>query len=658
MTIYYEVAVNFPGTNSILTYEAPNDLSLEKGMLVELPLGRRKEKGCILDVGKAPGDFKTKEITSLLSEQIKVSESELKLYSWMSSYYHYSLGQLIFESLPKLLKRPRDIKLIKGEAKELPFTLNEEQSKIYEKIKTNLLQFSKNLIHGVTGSGKTAIYLNLIKDILKNNKSVLFLVPEINLTPQFTKTLSDYLDCEVATYHSGISNSEKYNLWKKSQDNEEPLVVLGVRSSVFLPIKNLGMIIVDEEHDQSFKQDDRCPYNARDVAIKKSSLLNIPVVMGSATPSIENYSQLKDTEKYFVMRNRVSKAAFPEIELVDLRNNEFDENIWPLTTESLGAIENAFSNNEQVLVFVNKLGFSNYVQCSGCGHQFMCPNCSVTLTPYMKRNSMDCHHCDYKIPMPKSCPECGCLTLNHKGFGTEKVEGILKNIYPDKNIDRFDRDEIKTTEQLKEKLSLFHQHKIDLLVGTQMLSKGHNFEKVNTVVILGIDSQLNFPDFRAEERVYQLITQVAGRAGRYQSKSKVIIQTHNPENPLYKMIQSNSFEEFYSKELEIRKMCLCPPYTKIAMLYFHGRFQDKVIDYVTNEANRLKDAISEHFPSVQILGPRPSIIEKRANKFTWAIMLKSDNINDLHNLIHTFELNAKPLSGVSFKIDIDPYFLS
>lgn len=659
------VAVNYPLKNSGLLYFYEGELS--RGQVVEVPLGKRSELGCILstdeskskEYNETPQD-KIKTIKTIVPDW-KLDESELQLFEWMSSYYHYSLGQLIFDCLPHHLKRPRNLEQTVGEGKDLEFVPNPTQKSIIESIREGLGSFKRSLVHGVTGSGKTVIYLDLIKKTIEGGKSVLFLLPEINLTPQFISTFAKYLDAPIFSYHSELSDSQKYLIWKEARQMNRGALILGVRSSVFIPVANLGLIIIDEEHDTSFKQDDRCPYNARDVASKKAQLLNIPIVMGSATPSLETYAAFHQPQQnLFEMKERAGEAFLPSVELVDARDKSDnpEEDIWPLVPKSIEAIKSAFSRNEQVLVFVNRLGFANYIQCRGCGHQFNCPNCAITLRYYKRKNQLACHHCEYKEPMPSQCPSCGCLTLSHKGFGTEKVQEVLARIFPNKKIERFDRDEIKNFTQLEERLGDFHAGKIDLMVGTQMLSKGHNFEKVKLVLILGIDSQLNFPDFRSSERVYQTLTQVSGRAGRYSQDGKVLIQTLNPENSLFQIVKNHDFHQFYQDELKIRELCDCPPFKRLAMVHFSSRFQDKLILHVNEHVgSMMKGMVAQHFPEVSILGPRPAHIEKKSNQFTWSILLKSKDLAQLHNLLKSFEMNYKSMSGISYKIDIDPYTL-
>lgn len=661
MTSYYSIAVNSPFNHSILTYKAEDGMVLTRGMLVKVPLGKRLIDGCVLGPEVKTGDLDLSKIKSVnqIDAEMFLSEHECDFYQWMSNYYHYPLGMLIHDVLPTFLKRPRKLNFAQGEGRPFSFVLNPEQREVVEKIlQAGVNQFSKWLIHGVTGAGKTIIYLSLMKKILTEKKSVLFLLPEINLTPQFLKTFQTYLDVPIYSYNSALSNSNKFGLWKLLQEDDNPKLILAVRSGIFLPIKNLGLIIVDEEHDQSFKQDDHCTYNARDLSIKKASLQKIPVILGSATPTVETYKAFINTPNYFSLTKRAQTASLPKVELVDMRGRSkiaSEKMLWPYSSESISKIRAALDKNEQVLIFINRLGYANYLQCGSCGHQFSCPNCSVNLKHFKKRHELSCQTCDYKIPTPDMCPECMNLNLSPMGFGTEKAHEILQELFPQRNIKRFDRDEIKTFDQLEKTLDEFHNKKIDILVGTQMLSKGHNFERVNLVVILGIDSQLNFPDFRSNERVYQALTQVSGRAGRFGAAAEVLIHTLAPQNKIFSYLKNPTFHEFYQDEIPLREMCSSPPFKKIILVYLSSKSQAQVIEEATKETQSLYELSKKHFKNVEILGPRPSMIEKKVNKFTWSIMLRSSDINELHNLFNTFTHNYNQPHTMSIKVDVDPY---
>jgi primosomal protein N' (replication factor Y) (superfamily II helicase) len=667
MTKLCKIAVNLPIGNSILTYLIPEkNLSLPNGTILEIPLGSRKTKGCLISSDQSeisrPTGFKLKEVGSPIENELELNSNQLEFYKWIANYYHYPVGPLIFETIPKAMKRPKDLNFYQGLGKETGYNFSKSQENAIQKIKPTLESgFSKWLLHGVTGSGKSVVFLELMKKTLELKKSVLYLLPEINLTLQFIDFFKEHLDCKIYSYNSSISNSDKYMLWKEAKSFNGPVLIIGVRSSIFVPVNNLGLIIVDEEHDQSFKQDDRCPYNARDIAIKKASLVKIPIVLGSATPAVDTYKSFQKDypDNYIMMPERVGDSVLPEITMIDIRMKKaVDEELWPLRQQSIDEMKNSLDSNKQVLVFVNKLGFAGFLQCRACGKSFDCPNCSTSLRVYKKRHSLECHVCDYKQEQPDQCDICGNMNMLQKGFGTEKLKDVLEHVFPEKRIERFDRDEVTTIKKVEERLREFHNGSIDILVGTQMLSKGHNFEKVDLVIILGIDSQLNFPDYRSHERVYQQLTQVSGRSGRFGGDSKVIVQTLNPDNEIFEHVVEHNFSKFYENEIEIREQCGSPPYSKLVMIYVTGKNQNFVIKESKSLGQSIEVLISEHFKEVQILGPRPALMEKRVNKFTWALMLKSSSINQLHNLLKTLKSGHNPGHTISVKYDVDPYFLN
>lgn len=659
---YCHVALNTPLGDGVLTYKTnPNIGKLKPGSFVEVPLGKRKEVGCFLEYLEYPSEeaksFDIKEHAAPVESDIELTELQLKFYKWIADYYHYSLGQLIFDTLPKSLKRPRELSVLRGLGKPLEFELNDKQQFVLKQIRSKKLDnFQQHLVHGVTGSGKSVIYLELMKETLAKGKSVLFLLPEINLTPQFLSMFEEHLECGIYSYNSSISNSDKYGLWKLCLTSDKPKLIIGVRSSVFLPVENLGLVIVDEEHDNSFKQEDRCPYNARDLAIKKAQLSNVPIVLGSATPTLESWYRFHQTDRYYELKERAGKGELPNVELIDSRGTiSFTDDFWPFHQDSIEKIQAALGKGEQVLVFVNKLGFANFIQCHNCGHSFDCPNCHTSLRVFKAKKSLSCHICDYKDGLPEICPECGNMNLLSKGFGTERLKEVLETAFPDKTVGRFDRDEIATHKKLEERLNEFHSGEIDILVGTQMLSKGHNFKKVNLVLILGVDNQLNYPDHRANERVYQLLTQVSGRSGRFGNESEVVIQTLAPENDVFRFVKNHSFDEFYKSEIEIRKICEVSPFQKMMMIYLTSKFQNKIREESLRYVSAINELIDKNFKDVEVLGPRPAVVEKKVNKYTWSIMIKSPDVNQLHNLIATLKSQAKLHYSVSIKFDVDPY---
>lgn len=657
---FYKVAVNTPFNRSVLTYSSERDI--EVGTLVMVPLGKRSCLGCIIALESA-ADVEAVKLKEILPEDspygFGFSGHELSFISWISDYYHYPLGQLISDVLPKAMKRPRPLKIVRGAQQSINLTLTDEQNTAMNKLRNRGEGFQRFLVHGVTGSGKSLIYLMLMKEIFEKRKSVLFLLPEINLTPQFIQTFSESIDVPVFVYNSSISASEKYGLWTHLSQSNEACLIIGVRSSVFLPIGSLGLIIVDEEHDSSFKQEDRCPYNARDVAIKKAQLYDCLVVLGSATPSMETYQQLKSTPNYITLKKRAISAVLPKITLLNCRQvgTSSPESDWPFHPQALEALGQSLLKKEQALVFLNKLGYADFLQCRSCGHHFSCPNCSSNLKYYKSRKEISCQICGLKDKAPEICPACGNMAIKQVGFGTEKLTEILEAKFPNARIERFDRDEITTFSQLTEKLESFHRGDIDIFVGTQMLSKGHNFKRVNLVLVMGIDAQLNFPDYKSNERAYQLITQISGRPGRFGDDSEVLIHTLNEDNPLFKIIQNHEFDSFYNEEEKLRELCECPPFARLAMIYVTAKSREIAMKESIMIGQFFNDMQEKQLTKLKVLGPRPSIIEKRVNKYTWSLMLRSEDRNQLHNALKTLVKYQKLQSGVTFKIDVDPYHL-
>ena len=658
---FCQVAVKYPGIH-LLTYCHQN--LLKKGMLVKVPLGKRTTDGCIIEYGissesilKETRKMEIKPIGDEINSNFQLSSSELALFQWMSAYYHYSLGQLIFNCLPRILKRPLKMDISRGKGGKLP-PLTPEQNEVFSSIKGLLgNRHDKFYLHGITGSGKTFVYLYLIRENLKKGYTTLFLLPEINLTPQFVRIFNDYLDCPVLTYHSGISVSQKNQLWKYVKNTTNPVLVMGVRSAVFLPVNLLGLIIVDEEHDTSFKQSDRCPYNGRDVAIKKAHLAGIPIVLGSATPSLENYHAFACQKKlhYFTLKKRVGKGALPQIEILDARHH-FDDSIWPFVPKSIEAVQNALQKKEQVLVFINRLGHAGFIQCRACGYRFVDPQTDTNLRYFKRKKILKSVHSDFKMAVPEICPACGNMKLLQKGYGTEKVQEVLKRLYPKENIARFDRDEITTIAKLEETLKSFHKGEISVLVGTQMLAKGHNFKRVNTVLVLGIDQQLNFPDFRVLERAYQLLVQIAGRAGRFSQNAKVLIQTLSGEAPLFDYIRTHCFDGFYKSEIDIRRYLQFPPFTRMATIYFHAQKRDNAIISAQNAKQFLLNTL-KNIPADKsnITGPAPALIERKSSKYSWCLLVKCTDVIILNKSLAFFHRHFKQ-KGVTIKIDVDPYF--
>ncbi len=550
---------------------------------------------------------------------------------------------------------------------ELSLQLTDEQkmalNQINQVIKKN--NFEVILLHGITGSGKTLIYLNAIQEVLAQNKTVLILVPEISLTPQLIARFELAFPGQISVLHSRMSIGERYDSWK-SILNGHKKIVLGVRSALFSPLKSLGLIIVDEEHEQTYKQDSPSPrYQARDSAIIRAKIENAVIILGSATPSIESYyNAINGKYQLINIINRADNAQLPKITTVDMKEARQNNLIYgPLSIFLLDKIEDRLSKKEGVIIFINRRGFSSLKQCKDCGYVPECKHCSVSLTYHKIDNSLKCHYCGSSYPIPKICPECGSSEFSELGFGTQRVEIDIKDYFDKKNIaftiKRIDQDTISKKGKLKKILSDFNQGKIDILVGTQIVAKSLDFPRVTLVGIINPDLQMFVPDFRAYERTFQLITQVSGRAGRTSDRpGEVIIQTSRPMSPAILPAIKSDYSMFYNKEIEIRKSANYPPFSRFCILEFYGK-NDKIVQ---EQANYFRKILPKHIEYMEILGPSEPTIFKIRDRFRMIIIIKNFKDKDksgkkmrniLEKAIKKFQKNGT--KGVKINIDIDSY---
>ncbi|MGI6680602.1 MAG: replication restart helicase PriA, partial [Bdellovibrionota bacterium] len=540
-------------------------------------------------------------------------------------------------------------------------TLSLEQEKAVAVISKDILEshFNTYLLHGVTGSGKTEVYIELIKVALKNNKTAMLIVPEISLTPQLLDRFKLRLGDNIAVLHSGLSQGKRSLFWAGLVSGKCPFII-GARSGVFAPIENIGVIIVDEEHDASFKQSDSFRYNARDVAIMRAKLSSCPIVLGSATPSLETYYNviLKKYRK-LSLKNRFARHQNLNFEIINLNKIKRADMISSnITSELYEAIKETLQRSEQIFILYNKRGFASFLQCENCGEAIKCPNCSITLTYHQKENVLKCHQCDYKTQVFYDCLECkknkeeGKLVL--KGAGTEKIYDELKLLFPDASIARLDRDEAATLAKYEKILKDVRENKVDILVGTQMIAKGHDIPNVSLVVVVYCDISLFFPDFRATEKTFQLLTQVAGRAGRGDVAGKVILQTRNPDNIAIEQTVKSDYQGFASKELSLRKEMNYPPFSFLARLIVSHSVKEIAYNDIVLVRKLLEKVISKQGLKIQILGPAPAYIEKIRNLYRWNIILKSDNRKELNISLSFLNKHIKLRSKTKLVVDIDP----
>ena len=539
--------------------------------------------------------------------------------------------------------------------------LNAEQALALNKITDALAAPERAkpiLLHGVTGSGKTEIYLQAIRVALERGRSAIVLVPEISLTPQtverFKSRFAEMHEA-VAVLHSHLSQGERHDEWHKIHSGRARIVI-GARSAVFAPLKDVGLIIVDEEHETTYKQEEAPRYHARDVAVVRAKIEKCAVVLGSATPSLESYHNAT-TGKYelLTLSQRVDDQRMPLMRIVDLRLERRKEKIAPILSEKLSqAIADRLEKREQTILFLNRRGFSTSLLCSNCGEARNCPNCSVALTFHRHMARLSCHLCGHTAAVPKKCPECGKDSLIYAGFGTEKVESTVSHIFPKANVRRMDADSMTRKEAYRETLRNFRTGKIDILVGTQMIAKGLHFPNVTLVGIINADLALHLPDFRAGERTFQLLTQVAGRAGRGETAGEVFVQTYTPFSPSIQFARHHDFAGYFQQELEFRERCDFPPFKHAILITVRSAHEGRAKLSAETLVRHLKESLGSEF----ILGDAtPAPLEKLQGQFRFHILLRGEAIMRLSRLIRE-TLDKLPLpEDVIATVDVDPYQL-
>lgn len=524
--------------------------------------------------------------------------------------------------------------------------LSEPQNKALSAIETVFDSKEVCLLHGITASGKTEVYIKLVEKFLEQKKQCLYLLPEIALTTQLVSRLTKHFGNKVAVFHSKYSNNERVEVWNQVlNSSEKAQIVIGARSALFLPFQDLGFIIVDEEHEQTFKQTDPAPrYHARDAAIVLANFHKAKVLLGSATPSIETYFNTKNDKYGLVeLHERFGNAVLPEIELVDLKDSYFRKKMTGHFSQNLiDAIAEALSNGEQVILFQNRRGYSPVIECMTCGHVPQCPQCDVSLTYHKFKNQLRCHYCGYSIAKPTNCHACSSIDLTSKGFGTEQIELELASLFPTKNIKRMDQDTTRGKYAFEKLIGSFKNREIDILVGTQMLAKGLDFDNVSLVGILNADSMLYFPDFRAFERSFQMMTQVSGRAGRSDKKGKVIIQTYNTNHNTIQQVVQNDYLSMFNEQLYERKIYHYPPYFKLIKL----TLKQKDFDKLKEGSMWLYQVLKQQF-DIPVLGPEEPAINRIRNEYIRTILIKIPQEKSLGNTKKTIQKILNSFESVS-----------
>lgn len=641
------------------------------GSRVSVPFRNRQSIGIVIghaNQSDCPPD-KLRNITACLDESPIISEKQYLLYRWINRYYHVPLSDVLALALPAKFRSGAPLNeaistissILPSQSddeahREKPKKLNTEQSDALEQITQNLETYRCFLLQGITGSGKTEVYLQAVQSVLEKGLQVLILVPEIGLTPQLLQRFQQRFsskDYPIVLLHSGLNDTERWQAWCVARTGVARIII-GTRSAVFVPVPKLGLIVVDEEHDASFKQQDGLRYSARDTAIMRAQMNQIPIILGSATPSLETL-QNAINKKYTLLRltHRAASAVTPMIHLIDMRQQKAKHGISPRLLEEM---QKHLERKEQILVFVNRRGYAPVLLCHACGWIMTCEHCSARFTLHEKKQYMQCHHCDSQKAIPSVCGKCHQESLVPIGVGTERLETYLKQQFPEANILRIDRDTTKRKNALKEKLAQIHQGDVDILIGTQMLAKGHHFPNLTLVAMINVDQGFFSHDFRAGEKVGQLILQVAGRAGRENKSGTVMIQTHVPNHPPLVTLLRDGYTSFSEQILIERKDTGFPPFSHMAVF----RCQSKKVENARHFLETIKRILLHlNDPKLLVLGPAPSPLEKKAGLFRMQLLLMAEERSALARAIHCVRHHRFVMEQrLRFSVDVDPLDLS
>lgn len=708
--MYADILVEVNTLEKTFTYKILDGINAEVGMRALVPFGNRKVEGFIMRIyNDGNFDYEVKEIFSLIDDYPVINKEMLELGKYISkknlstliSAYQAMLplalkaknkvsinrkyniyleaicdsniktlkqkevydfikekglvlkSEISSKSILKTLLDNGNLKEVKKEAyrleediekKALNYELTIEQKNVLDSVKLN--SFKPYLIHGVTGSGKTLVYIKLIEKVLKEGKEAILLVPEISLTPQVVNIFKSHFGKVVAILHSGLSDGEKYDEWRKIE-RKEVSIVIGARSAIFAPFTNIGIIIVDEEHSATYKQENMPMYNAIDIALKRGKTYKCPVVLGSATPSIESYTRSKiGIYKLLEMKERVNKNL-PRVTLIDMKD-EFKKGNRVFSELVISKVNNRLDKGEQVIFLLNRRGFSTVVTCKECGFTHKCPNCDIPLTYHKSGNIMKCHYCDYNVPRLLECPMCHSKNINSFGMGTEKLEELINSTFPLAKTIRMDIDTTRRKNAHKNIIEDFKNEKYNVLVGTQMIAKGLDFPKVTLVVVVNGDASLNIPDFRSAERTYDLLSQVSGRAGRADIPGEVIIQGFNMNHYSIVAAKNNDYLGFYNEEMKIRKVLKYPPYYNLCLIKISGKNYEQVL----GEANKISVYLKGHIKDI-VLGPSSANMPKLNNVYYIQIIIKFKNTKDIMNYL-LYIRNVYKKGNIKVLIDLNP----
>lgn len=664
--LYADVIVPLPLQDSY-TYSIPSELesSLKRGCRVLVPFGRSKSYVGIVRAihTKVPQGYEVKPIKECLDTQPIVTETQFRFWEWIAQYYVCPLGDVMNAALPARLKeetirRTRaanhsSLRMDRDEA-----LLSTPQQQAYDAICQSFLTKEVTLLHGVTSSGKTEIYIHLIRRALAEGKQVLYLLPEIALTTQITERLRCVFGDEMGVFHSKFTDAARVAVYRKQLSDSPYQLILGVRSSVFLPFDRLGLVIVDEEHEVSYKQQDPAPrYHARSAAIMLAHQCGAKTLLGTATPSLESYHLARTGRYGYVsLTTRYLDIQLPEIEVVDIKRLKFQKRMKGIFSPTLlDAIGEALEHHEQVILFQNRRGYANFLMCKTCGWVPHCPHCDVSLTYHKKTNRLVCHYCGQTFDLPTQCPSCEESNFSDVGIGTEKVEQQIRRYFPEATTIRMDIDTAHTRTAYEQIISDFSHHQYDILIGTQMVTKGLDFDNVSVVGILDADTMLNIPDFRSHERTYHVLAQVAGRAGRRTTRGRVVLQTRSVDSDTIAYVVNNDYDAMFRTQMDERRRFRYPPYYRLINIYLRHN------DYGRTEllANDLGTLLRQVFGD-RVLGPDRPPVARVHSMYVRKLMLKIEkNASPSRVRSLLFDIQARLLQqpsahGLQIYYDVDP----
>lgn len=657
MAQWLEVVLNVPVYQSFTYKNAEITASIPlTGKRVEVRFGARTMIGFVIaDFDTLPDNFPLepsaiKPILRVVDSEPLFGTQEIHLARWIAGFYLCAEGEALGAMLPSGKKESESggISFDDSDFSPEPIELSDEQKQAIEGI-LEAGNTKSAYLFGVTGSGKTEVFLQAAEAVLAQGKGIIYLVPEIALTHQVVESVISRFGKEAAILHSGLSGNKKLSEWMRIKRGEAH-VVIGARSAVFAPLENLGLIIIDEEHDGSYKSGTTPRYHARQVAMRRCTDAKCPLVMGSATPSLEAWYQMKTGMiRTFPLTRRLAGGAVPQIHIVNLGGTQ-----GALSPTLISEIREAKEAGRQSILFLNRRGFTHFFRCTTCGYELKCRNCSVPLTWHKAQGSMKCHYCGWQVKPPSTCPECSSLDVGYSGFGTEFIEEEVRRTFPGFTIQRVDTDTLTKKNELRDALDNFRSGKTDILLGTQMVAKGLNFPGVRLVGIALADTGLHMPDFRAAERTFALIVQVAGRAGRFFPDGRVIIQTWSPSNPAIVYASRGDLEGFYTQELEQRAQLGFPPFSRLIRLVFRSKNESVAENGASGAALILKDLIPK---DAELMGPAECPLTLISGNYRHQIIIRGQNLPPLTKAVRQFMTGYKSLQSLYIEVDVDPISL-